>query len=125
MAASGPDFKVLASCLEVVLFTRKSFYNSFSLKLGDFKARLESFGLQAALNLDFKVVACCLEIIVFTRNSFSKSFILMLSGFTDRFKVLVSCLDSFFHKEIPRQILHFEACQLQGQISKLWPAAWI
>ena len=106
-------------------FQRKSFYNSFSVKLGDFKARLESFGLQAASNLDFKVVACCLEMIVFTRNSFSKSFISMLSGFTDRFKVLVSCLNYFFHEEIPGQILHFESCQLQGQLSKLWPAAWI
>ena len=43
LAASRPDFKVLASCVEVVIFMRRPFSKSFGLKFGVFRKRESRF----------------------------------------------------------------------------------
>ena len=109
MAASGQDLDVLASCLEVTIFIRRSLQKSFISRLRSFRARFQCFGQLpgnhafhkeilsyilmgnvlsakknpsfAASGLDFQVWACCSKVIFFIMRSLYISFVSGLGGF--------------------------------------------
>ena len=54
LAASGPVSEILASCLEVVIFIRRSFYKSLIFRVGGFRAEASGLEVITPMRAPFK-----------------------------------------------------------------------
>ena len=109
MAASGQDLDVLASCLEVTIFIRRSLQKSFISRLRSFRARFQCFGQLPGNHAFHKEILS--YILMGNVLSAKKN---KRCSFRARFPSLGLLLESdIFHNEIPLHILRFRAWWFQ------------